>query len=215
MKRHNRYWGNLEVGMASPENSNQMIPPSNEPSQGQYPEVIEVVENRIYFYADIDRMNVLKLNKTIDTLNNDLLHKSIITSNNAPEIFLFINSFGGHIFDAFSALDTIIGSRIPINTVIDGCSASAATLISVVGHKRYIKPHSYFLIHQISSVMWGKYTEFKDEMENLDKFMSMIKKIYKKHTKLPMTKLEEILKHDLWFDAEEALEFGLVDEISK
>ena len=144
-----------------------------------------------------------------------MLHKSIITSNKAPEIFLYINSLGGHIFDAFSALDTIISSRIPINTVIDGCSASAATLISVVGHRRYIKPHSYFLIHQISSIMWGKYTEFKDEMENLDKFMSMIKGIYKKHTKLPMTKLDEILKHDIWFNAEEALSFGLVDEIIK
>jgi len=216
--RQNRYWGkdyrsNLEVGMTSPENIQNMPMPMNDPAQNQYPEVIEVVENRIYFYADIDRQNVLKLNKTIDTLNNDLLHKSIITTNQSPEIYLYVNSFGGHIFDAFSALDTIMSSRIPVNTIIDGCAASAATLISVVGHRRFIKPHSYFLIHQISSAMWGKYNEFKDEMENLDKFMGMIKRIYKKHTKMPMNKLEEILKHDLWFDAEDALQLGLVDEI--
>ena len=42
-------------------------------------------------------------------------------------------------------------------------------------------------------------------MENLDKFMAMIKKIYKEYTKLPMSKLNEILKHDLYFDAEDAL----------
>jgi ATP-dependent protease ClpP protease subunit len=50
-------------------------------------------------------------------------------------------------------------------------------------------------------------------MENSDKFMRMIKSIYKEHTKIPMKKLEEILKHDLWFTAEEAITYGLVDEI--
>lgn len=216
--RQNRYWGgqtgkytgNLEVGMT--ENAPHPVP-MDEPGMQQVPAVVEVVENRIYFYADVERGNILTLNKTIDSLNNELLHKSIITSNTPPEIYLYVNSFGGHIFDAFSALDSVISSRIPINTVIDGCAASAATLITVVGHKRYIKPHAYILIHQISSIMWGKYMEFKDEMDNLDKFMVMLKKIYKEHTNLPMSKLDEILKHDLWFDAEDAIKFGLVDEI--
>ena len=206
-----QYSGNLEVGMVPPDTTQQMH--ANEQNPAPYPEIIEVVENRIYFYADIDRPNILKLNKTIDTLNNDLLHKSIITSNKPADIYLYINSFGGHIFDGFSALDTVLQSRIPVMTIIDGCAASAATFITVVGKKRFIKPHSYILIHQLSSGMWGKYTEFKDEMENLDKIMVMIKKIYKQHTKLPMSKLEEILKHDLWFDADEAIGFGLVDEI--
>ena len=69
------------------------------------------------------------------------------------------------------------------------------------------------MIHQLSSAMWGKYSEFKDEIENLDKFMAMIKKIYKQYTKLPMNKLDEILKHDLFFNSEEALSYGIVDEI--
>jgi ATP-dependent Clp protease protease subunit len=221
--KHNKYWGsdkrytnNLEVGMALAENmSAQQNMPMGDPGGNQYPEVIEVVENKIYFYADIDRQNILKLNRTIDTLNNDLLHKSIITSNKVAEIYLYINSFGGHIFDAFSTLDTVMNSKIPIYTVIDGCAASAATLISVVGQKRFIKPHSHFLIHQLSSVMWGKHEEFIDELQNQIRFMSMIKTIYKEHTNLPMKKLDEILKHDLWFDANDALKFGLADEILK
>jgi len=61
--------------------------------------------------------------------------------------------------------------------------------------------------------MWGKYEEFKDEMQNLDKIMEMIKQVYKEYTKIPMSKLDEILKHDLWFEADECLEYGLVDEI--
>lgn len=214
----NKIWGgkytnNLDVGMINTQEQQNLS--SNEQPSTQSLEVVEIVENRIYFYADVDRQNVLKLNKTIDILNNDLLHKSIITGNTPPEIYLYLNSFGGHIFDAFSALDTVLLSRIPVNTVIDGCAASAATLISVCGRKRFIKPHAYILIHQLSSMMWGKYSEFKDEVQNLDNFMQMLKKIYKTHTKLPMKQLDEILKHDLWYDAETAVKYGLVDSILK
>jgi ATP-dependent protease ClpP protease subunit len=61
--------------------------------------------------------------------------------------------------------------------------------------------------------MFGKYTDFQDEMENLDKFMDMLRVIYKRYTKIPMTKLNEILKHDIWFNSAEAVKFGLVDMV--
>lgn len=182
--------------------------------EGAYvPEIIEVVENNIYFYSDIDREKILRLNRTIHTLNNDLLYRSIVTKNKPAEIYLYVNSHGGSIFDAFSVIDTILNSRIPINTIIDGCAASAATLLTIVGKKRYIKKHSYFMIHQLSSFMFGKYTDFQDEMENLDKFMDMLRVVYKRYTKIPMAKLNEILKHDIWFNSEEAVKFGLVDVV--
>jgi ATP-dependent protease ClpP protease subunit len=61
--------------------------------------------------------------------------------------------------------------------------------------------------------MWGKYHEFIDEMKNLDRLMLMIKNIYNEFTKVPSEKLDEVLKHDLWFDAETCLKYGMVDEI--
>jgi len=61
--------------------------------------------------------------------------------------------------------------------------------------------------------MWGKYEEFKDEMENLDKLMKIIKKIYLEKTKLSSKKLDQILKRDLIFNAKECLKYGLVDKI--
>jgi ATP-dependent Clp protease protease subunit len=217
---NNKYWGrnyksNLEVGIQEPDKTMKEAQTMqyNSDSPMQMPQVVEVVENRIYFYADVDRENVLKLNKTLDALNNDLLYKAKVQNHTPPPIYLYINSYGGHIFDAFSALDSIEYSTIPVHTIIDGCAASAATFLSIFGKRRYIKPHSYFLIHQLSSMMWGKYEEFKDEMENLTKFMAVIQKMYKEKTKLPPAKLNEILKHDLWFDADDALRFGLVDEI--
>ena len=56
------------------------------------------------------------------------------------------------------------------------------------------------LIHQLSSTFWGTYGNFEDEKKNLDLMMKTIKDVYKKYTKVPMKKLDEILKHDLLWD---------------
>ena len=69
------------------------------------------------------------------------------------------------------------------------------------------------LIHQLTSSMWGKFEDFKDEMENLDMLMTKIKNIYKKSTTMSTRQITEILKRDKWFDAEKCVELGLVDEI--
>ena len=69
------------------------------------------------------------------------------------------------------------------------------------------------LIHQLSSGFWGKYAEIEDEKKNCDKLMELIKSIYGEYTKVPEEKIDELLKHDLWWDAETCLEYGLVDKI--
>ena len=182
-------------------------------ADGTSPEIVEKVETTLFFYAEVYRDNILKLNKELTTLNNQILYQSIITKHEPAEIFLNIQSYGGSIFSGLSAMDTIAKSGIKVNTIVDGCAASAATLLSVAGHTRYIKEHSYILIHQLSSVFWGNYEQLKDDMENSNKFMAMLKTISNERTKIPMKKLNEILKHDLWFTAQEALQYGLVDEI--
>jgi ATP-dependent protease ClpP protease subunit len=96
---------------------------------------------------------------------------------------------------------------------VDGFCASAATFLSVVGEKRFMSRHSYMLIHQLSTNFWGKYSEFEDEKQNLDLMMNTIKNVYSEYTKVPMKKLDEILKHDLLWDAKQCLEYGLIDEI--
>lgn len=178
------------------------------------PSVLELVENRIYFYAEIGRSQILKLNRELRCLNNEYIAQAQRREDDhLTPIYLHINSYGGSIFSGLAGLDQIRRSVVPIHTVIDGCCASAATFLSVVGHRRFINSHSFMLIHQLSSVMWGKYAEFKDEMQNLDRLMAMIKGIYGEYTQVPQDKLDEILKHDLWFDAKTCLEYGLVDEI--
>ena len=174
---------------------------------------ISVHENKIYYYAGVNRDSASELNKKLGELES----KSLTLGNNLdidpPAIKVLINSGGGSITAGISSMDTILRSKVPIHTYVDGFAASAATFISVVGEKRFISRNSYMLIHQLSGDFWGKYSEFEDEKQNLDLMMKTIKNVYKKYTKLPMKKLDEILKHDLMWDAETCLEYGLVDEI--
>ena len=174
---------------------------------------ISVHENKIYYYAGVNRDGASELNKKLGELES----KSLTLSNNLdierPPIKLFINSGGGSITAGISSMDTILRCKVPVETYVDGFCASASTFISVAGSKRYMSRNSYMLIHQLSSSLWGKYSEIEDEKKNLDLMMETIKNVYKEYTKVPMDKLDEILKHDLLWDAKTCLEYGLIDKI--
>ena len=73
--------------------------------------------------------------------------------------------------------------------------------------------NAYMLIHQLSSGAWGKMNEIEDEYKNLEDLMKRIKSIYNENSKIPKKELNDFLKHDLWFDLDKCLKYGLVDEI--
>ncbi len=178
---------------------------------------IEVFDNKIYLYEEIDQNTMFKLNKFIREMNYKLIalnpSKYMPGSKNDDHIELYIHSYGGSVLSAFATYDLISRNPIPIWTYVEGGAASAATLLSVAGAKRLITKTSYMLIHQLSSVHWGKFEELKDDMKNSENLMNRIKQIYRDKTKIPEKELDEILKHDLWLDAEKCLEWGLVDEV--
>ena len=198
-----KYWGEKK-------------PPAKKGAQpnGIKPEKhIAVHENKIYYYSNVNRESAAELNKKIGELES----KSLTLGNNLdidpPTLKLLINSGGGSITAGISSMDTILRCKVPVHTYVDGFCASAATFLSVVGKKRYMSRNSYMLIHQLSSTLWGKYSEIEDEKKNLDLMMETIKSVYKEYTKVPMKKLDEILKHDLLWDAKTCKTLGLVDEI--
>ena len=149
----------------------------------------------------------------LDALEKKVLTNAILLGGEPSNIYLHVNSFGGSLFAGLAAVDYIKRCKIPVHTIIDGCAASAATLLTVVGVHRQIHRHSFMLIHQLTAGMWGKYEELKEEMKNNELLMKTIKNIYIEHTKIPKRQLNKILKHDLWWDAETCLKYGLVDEI--
>tara|TARA_B100000900_G_scaffold403593_1_gene410849 strand:+ start:75 stop:815 length:741 start_codon:yes stop_codon:yes gene_type:complete len=170
-------------------------------------------KNHIYFYCSVTKKSCLKLNMQLREIAQRIIDNGANHLNKDRYIYLHINSFGGSVFAALSTIDTIKNLKIPVVSIIEGGAASAATMISVVCSHRIILKNSYMLIHQLSSGCWGKMNQLEDEMENLKKLMNRIKLIYKEHAKIDDEQLDNILKHDLWWDSKKCKSEGLVDEI--
>ena len=171
--------------------------------------------NEIFFYTSVTKKSILDLNKKIHTLRSEfkVVKCGYDYEDFNPHIKLRINSGGGSLLDCFAAVDLIRKDQFPVHTIVEGSAASAATLMSVVGKQRFITKHSFMLIHQLSSGMWGKFEEMKDEMQNCDLMMNTINEIYTKYTKIPKNILKETLKRDIYMDSKTCLKYGLVDKI--
>lgn len=182
------------------------------------------IQDHIYFRGSVNKDNVDSLVKIIDKKNlntakrlRTLLGETFsglkITKASPEPLYLHISSNGGSSHDGMIAIDAIRNSKRPIYTIVEGYAASAATLMSMVGAKRFITKNSYMLIHQLSGWSSGKFEELVDEHQNKTKLMDHIKELYQEYTKLTKEQLDEILKHDIWWRSEECLSYGLVDEI--
>jgi ATP-dependent Clp protease protease subunit len=169
--------------------------------------------NHVYFYTDIDRSSVLKLNTLLREAEEFCIITALKLNVDEIPIYLHLYSNGGYLYSAFSVIDVINRSKAPVYSIIEGATASAGTLISVVCKKRFIRPTAYMLIHQLSSECWGKMAEIKDEFQNLSELMTRITDLYVKYSALSPKRLRKLLKHDLWIDAEKSIEYGLVDEL--
>ena len=176
--------------------------------------------NEYYLYSDITVNSVMGLLKFIKNAekrwNNFLLENFDIVEKAEPKpLKIYINSEGGEIFAAIPLIDAITNSKIPIHTYIEGIAASAASLISMSGHKRYITTNSFMLIHELRTGVEGTYSNLTDERDNCDKLMSVITNFYKKKTedKFSNEMLQSILKRDIILSSNECLNFGLVDQI--
>ena len=89
--------------------------------------------NHIYYHAEVDRGSVFEL---IEHIRKAEIENIVLAHNMSCDpipIYIHINSFGGSVFDALTAIDVIKASKVPVHTIIEGASASAGTVFSVVG----------------------------------------------------------------------------------
>lgn len=178
---------------------------------------LDIKGNHIWFNTSVTKKSTNRLVKIIHDKNMEFKENKnemdeIATLEPKP-IYLHINSYGGDLLAVMAVLDAIENSEIPVYTIVEGCAASAGTLMSVVGKHRTITKNSYMLIHQLSTGMYGKMEELEDEMINNKVFMKRIYDIYEKYTNMKKSEIVTALKKDLWWDAETCLKKGLVDEI--
>lgn len=175
---------------------------------------LTTAENHIYFYQEVTPKTIMKLGLAIKSIEQQLINLATnLSLSQVPAIHLHINSGGGCAFSGLAGAGHILKSQIPVFTYVEGNAASAATIMSCVGAKRFITEHSFMLIHQVSTDFWGTYENLKDEKESMDALMDMVSSIYLKHTGLKKKQLKALLKRDLFLNAESCLELGLVDEV--
>jgi ATP-dependent Clp protease protease subunit len=170
-------------------------------------------DNHIYFYTDIERNAISRLSTLLRSAEEYCIVMGLRLRMDTIPIYLHIYSNGGCIYSAFSVMDLIQSLKVPVYSVIEGATASAGTLISMICEKRLIRPLGHMLIHQLSSACWGKMSEITDEYNNLKELMKTIRELYLQHTKLSAKKLDELLRQDVWLDANQSILYGLADEI--
>ena len=174
---------------------------------------MKVHKNHVYFYSQVTQSTILNLNLTLLRVAQSLVVSSALNPETRLPIILHVNSYGGEVYSGMSCVDTLRSLPVEVHTLVDGVAASASAGIVIAGKKRYIRPHGYMMIHQLSSGCMGTHEEFKDEIANQESLMKMIKDFYLDHTKIKPEELSGLLKRNLFFNAEQCIEMGLVDEL--
>ena len=172
--------------------------------------------NKIRFWDEVTGescQNLIENIKNVENQLTNLKNNYNIEHDNLPYITIYINSPGGSVHDALAVVDYIKNSQFKFRSVIEGCAASAATMISVVCHDRQITENAMVLIHELSSCSYGKMNEIEINTYSLKKLMDMIINIYLQHTEVNQKYLKKILRHDIYWSAQEALKLKIVDSI--
>jgi len=136
--------------------------------------------------------------------------------NPEKDIFLYINSPGGAITSGLAIYDTMQYVRPDVATIALGQAASMAAVLLAGGAKakRFALPHSRVMIHQpLMSGLQGQATDIDIHARDIMRLRTRLNEILAKHTNQPIEKLNEDTERDYILEAEEALEYGLVDEI--
>lgn len=169
--------------------------------------------NHVYFNDDITNETSSAL---IQELKKQELHQRAVAltygTDPAP-IHLHITTNGGEIHAAFNVVDSISQLKVPVHTIVDGFVASAGTLISLAGEKRFISKNAYMLLHELRSGVWGKMSSIEEEMENLKKMMDHITTYYMNKTHLSKKALNKLLSKDVIWNATECVSRGVADEV--
>ena len=137
------------------------------------------------------------------------------SENPTKDISFYINSPGGVVSAGLAIYDTMQYIRAPVSTVCIGMAASMGSLLLTAGapKKRFALPNSRIMVHQPSGGAQGQATEIEIQAREILSLRSRLNQIYVKHTGQPIEAIERRLERDSYMSAEEALEFGLIDEV--
>ena len=135
--------------------------------------------------------------------------------NPKKEVHMYINSPGGLVTAGMAIYDTMEYVRPPVQTFCIGQAASAASLLLCAGKKgeRYALPNARIMVHQPSASYYGQAADIARHAQEIVKMKHRLNEIYAKHTGQTVQAIEKMLDRDTYMTAEEAKNFGLLDQV--
>ena len=156
----------------------------------------------------------------IDPLANSIIAQMLFLASQDPkkDIQLYINSPGGVLSSALAIYDTMQYIKCQVSTVCIGSAASGAAVLLGAGTKgkRFSLPNAQILLHQVAvSGISGQAIEIEITAKHIIRLKERVNKILAKHTGQPLKKLERDTDRDFYLSAQEAKEYGLIDQVIK
>lgn len=174
-----------------------------------------LLENRIVFLGSSPETGGQAA--ITDYLANVTIQKLLYLQyeNKNQEIHFYINCPGGSVTATLAIYDTMQYMECPISTYCMGIAASGAAIILAAGTKgkRYALPNSKVMIHQPWGQVGGQVSDIEIQATEILKERHRLNEILAKHTGQPLERIEKETDRDRFFEAEEARQFGLVDEV--
>ena len=175
------------------------------------------IERSYDIYSRLLKDRIILLSGEIDDdiANSVVAQLLYLDSLNQDDIHLYINSPGGSITSGMAIYDTMNFIKSDVSTICIGMAASMAAFLLSSGKKkkRYILPNAEVMIHQPLGGAKGHATEIKIAAERILKLKDKLNKILAKNTKKNLKTIEKDTERDNFLDANEAIEYGIVDKI--
>ncbi len=156
-------------------------------------------------------------NQVSDNLANLVIAQLLFLEADDPDkdIYLYINSPGGSVTAALAMYDTIQYIKPDVVTICMGQAASAGALLLASGTegKRYALPYSRVMIHQPAGGIQGKATEAEIHIKELLRIRETLNEILSNHTGRSLEQIKKDVEQDYFMTAEEAVEYGIIDEV--
>jgi ATP-dependent Clp endopeptidase proteolytic subunit ClpP len=133
----------------------------------------------------------------------------------ASQIDLHINCPGGEVFDGITIYNLIKQHPANVTTYIDGLAASIASVIALAGNQVKMADNALFMIHNAWGMTAGDSKEMRKMADTLDKVNGSISMAYKDKTGMDDEKIAELMDAETWLSAQEAKNFGFVDEVTE
>jgi len=154
-----------------------------------------------------------------DSVANSIIAQILFLASKDPnkDIQLYINTPGGSVTAGLAIYDTMQYVKSPISTVCIGLAGSMGATLLAAGSKgkRFALPNAEILLHQVAGGVTGEAVEIEITAKQIIKIKDKLNRILAKHTGQPIERVEKDTDRDFYLSAEEAKEYGIIDEVIK